>query len=188
MYRIAMALNNVVQYILIPVFTILIVHFLIDIRLDVSLAYFRIVTICVALIIGFRLAWPKNVHLITSLSVGLTVAILADIGMSINVWIARGGGAVLPVSATEWQDVIEFSISIVLGTIAGTLFASVFYRVGSSADLSKLSSNLRKLLFETRDQSGITSRLRFAEKLLKALTAVILAAGALYAGIRGVFR
>jgi hypothetical protein len=177
----------VLRYILISTVFILIVHYLIDIRFDISLGYFRFIAVGIALTVGYKLAWTAQQHFSASILTGLIIASFTAFGMSTSVWIVLGGGDIFPVGATEWQDLIEYLISIISATAAGNMLAGSIFRTFVPTEFH--SAFIEIVKYATTIINGdVTGRLRFIERVLKALTAVLLAIGALYAGLRGLFR
>jgi hypothetical protein len=174
-----------IPYLLLPILLILVAHYLIDIRLDVSLTYFRVLVFLIALGVGFLLCSQAKANIATSLLAAIIVTIVTLLGMTGIVWIARGGGSLAPASSREWQDVIDFSISIISATLAGHVAASFLQSAFPSFEPRDLALKATKSIVQ--DTAAATSRITTTEKLIKALTALILAVAALYAGIRGLF-
>jgi hypothetical protein len=179
------------SYVLLPILLLLVAHYLMDIRFNVHLVYLRLVSIGIGLILGYSILSKRDRHVGWALCVGAFVAIVTVLGMSITVWIVRGGGPVLPASAKEWQDFVEYSISIVLATVTGNVLASF---VGRTLPLSESAGDgfsmiayaiIRKV---GPNLSGdiLVTRLQSIERLLKAGTAIVMAAGTLYTALKGV--
>jgi hypothetical protein len=174
-----------IPYLLLPILLILVAHYVIDIRLDVSLTYFRALVFLIALGVGFLLCSHAKTNIATSLLAAIIITMGALLGMSGIVWLARGGGPLAPASNREWQDVIDFSISVISATLAGHVAASFLQSAFPSFEPRDLALKATKSIVQ--DTAGATNRIKTTEMLIKALTALILAVAALYAGIRGLF-
>jgi hypothetical protein len=173
------------QYLLLPIVLILVAHYVIDIRLDVSLTYFQVLVFFIALAAGFLLSSQAKATIATALVMAVAITLVTLIGMSGIVWLARGGGPLAPTSSREWQDVIDFSINVISATLAGHVAASFVQSTFPSFEPREFLSKATKSL--AQDPEAATSGISTAEKLVKALTALILALVALCAVIRQLF-
>src|SRR5258706_2145026 len=117
-----------IWYFLFPIFLILSAHYFIDIRLDVSLTYFRISVVCIAFGLGYLLRSEAKTNIIWTLFVTIVITLVTLLGMASIVRIARGVGSLMPVSSREWQDVIDYLISFGAATLAGHFAASFIGR------------------------------------------------------------
>ncbi|KJC41014.1 hypothetical protein UP09_20855 [Bradyrhizobium sp. LTSP885] len=172
-------------YLLLPIVLILVAHYVIDIRLDTSLAYFQVIVFCIALAVGFLLSSQAKMAIATSFLIAVVITLATLLGMSGTVWIARGGGPFIPTSSREWQDVIDFSINLISATLAGHVAASFLQSTFPSFEPGDLASRAAKSL--AQNPAAATGRINTTENFIKALTALILAVAALYAGIRQLF-
>lgn len=181
-----------VGYVVLSILVVLVAHFFLDIRFDVHVAYFKVASVFVALALGFQMRAKLGYRIVAALLVGVVVAVLSVTGMSTIVWVVRGYGSILPASAKDWQDVIEYCISFPFGTVVGNILANSYTgSPGTSNGLADLLSRLAKFIAETLGSAPqsdvVTNRVLFIERLLKALTAVVLAGGALFAAIKSIF-
>jgi hypothetical protein len=172
-------------YLLLPIVVILIAHYVIDIRLDVSLTYFRLVVFCIAFAVGFLLCAQARAGLATSLLFAVVITLVTLLGMSGTVWLARGGGPLLPTSSREWQDMMDFAINLIPVVLLGHVLASFLQSTFPSFEPKDLASRATRSVFQ--EPGAATSGINAAEKLIRALTALIIAAAALYAVIMKFF-
>jgi hypothetical protein len=174
-----------IPYLLLPILLILLAHYFIDIRFDVSLTYFRALVFLIAFGVGFLLCSVARTNIAVSLLAAIIITIAALLGMSGIVWIARGAGSLVPASSREWQDVIDFSISVISAALAGHVAANFLQSTFPSFEPRDLAQKATKSIVQ--DPAAATRRIKTTEALIKALSALILAAAGLYAGIRGLF-
>jgi hypothetical protein len=114
-----------IPHALVSIGVLLILDYVWDIRLHASLIYLRLSSLAVAVILGYNMFWKSQRYVFLSITIGAIVAILTVVGMSTEVWLARGGGTIAPENSKEWRDIAEYSASIILATLTGTLIANL---------------------------------------------------------------
>jgi hypothetical protein len=101
------------------VFLILVVaHFLIIIKFDLSLIYLRIVSIAVPLALGFLYRNSLDRWLVWDLVTGIAIAVVSILAMSAVV-AKTDHVPILPQDAQGWREYAEYAVSIGFGFFAG---------------------------------------------------------------------
>jgi len=98
---------------------------------------------------------------------------------------------VMPTSISGWQNTIEYVVGISLATMAGNLLGDVFHQklptaLDSTDRLTVLARSIAWVLGVSRDEESLVGWLQSIEKTLKAMTALVFAVAALYAGLKGI--
>jgi len=180
------------RYVLLPVLLLLLAHYLMNITFNIPLIYLRVVSLAIGFGLGYSMFWRTDDRLGTVLVVGSIVAIVTVMSMSIVVLAIRGGGTIAPANQTEWRDVFEYSIGIVLASVTGNVIANftkkTFPQGADPKDgFAAVAKTIARIIGPTYDSKTAAERLQYIEKALKAGTAAITAAVALYASIKSAF-
>ncbi len=112
--------GELLKYALVPIALLLFAHFLIIIVWDKSTIYLRIVSIVIPMAFGFALIRRERRTITLAIVIGAAVSLLAIFGMSLAVAI-RDQVPILPSNAQEWNEDIQYFISMTLAFIAGGL-------------------------------------------------------------------
>lgn len=105
---------------------LLLAHYLIVMKMDLSTAYLRLASILIPFGFGFLLYWELRYDVITAVFSGLSLALLVVAGMLVTVGLVDST-SVVPSTLFEWQESIEYFATIALGTLAGHLAARISY-------------------------------------------------------------
>lgn len=114
--------NEIISYVLFPIALLLFAHLLIILVWDKPTVYLRIVSIIVPMAFGFLLVRREHRDLPWVTVAGAAVSVLAILGMSFAMSL-REHGPVLPSDAQEWNEDLQYFISIALAFITGGLLA-----------------------------------------------------------------
>jgi hypothetical protein len=105
-----------------------IAHYLIIMKLDLNPIYLRIAAFLFPLPFGFVLLRRFHRGLGCAVVLGLGAGVVAVLGMLIVVGIVDGA-PIIPATALQWQEALEYVGSITLATFAGNLIARAAYMV-----------------------------------------------------------
>ena len=114
--------NEIISYVLFPIAVLLFAHLLIILVWDKPTVYLRIVSIFVPMVFGFLLVRREQRGLAWVTAAGAALSALAILGMSFAVAL-HDHIAVLPSSAQEWNEDLQYFISMTLAFITGGLLA-----------------------------------------------------------------
>lgn len=118
---------ELLRYGIIPILILLFAHFLIIILWDKPTVYLRVVSIFIPMYFGFALVRREQRRLGWACIVGAAVSLLSILGMSVAVAF-HDNQPVLPTDAQEWNEDLQYFISIALAFITGGLLARVTQR------------------------------------------------------------
>jgi TIR domain len=114
--------RRLLPYFVAPTVALLIAHYLIIMKLDISPTYLRVAMLIIPLATGFLLFRNIRHGVGAAALLGLVIALVSITAMlAIVGWV--DGHSVLPAGATEWQETFECFVFITLATAAGNLVA-----------------------------------------------------------------
>ena len=113
-------LNYLAIYVVLPVLLLLLAHYLIVMSFDLKPIILRIVSILIPLPFGFALFWQTRQGFVAPLVVGLIVGVTAVAGM-LTVVGYIDNVSIVPGDRREWQELIEYALSIMLAMVTGYL-------------------------------------------------------------------
>ena len=177
-------------YIVLPIVLLVAAHYLLIVRFDAKLAYLRAASIAVPALFGWLLAARTQLRWFSVLAIGIVLAIAADLGMSTVVYYTDGD-PILPASAADWQDFIEYGTSIALSYLLGSILRRIAHPLGLTGvegrkRTQKVALIVARTLFGGEEGKSLMARIESMEKLMTRAVAASTAAGALYTGFKGV--
>jgi hypothetical protein len=116
--------SRLLPYFLASVVLLLLAHYLIVMKLDTDPVYLRLCAIAIPAVCGFILFHRLRLGVGAAALLGLCVALVAVAGMTTIVGLVDGRW-VLPSGKAEWQEAIEYIVTIALATVAGSLLARI---------------------------------------------------------------
>jgi hypothetical protein len=120
----------VVKYVVAPIVVLSLAHYLILIKFNLDLRYLRLACVVIPMLCGFLLFWLDHRTLGAAALMGTITAVIAVAEMqTVVAMIDRT--TILPSTTLEWQEALEFLVSISLATVAGNMIA----RMAKSAGL-----------------------------------------------------
>jgi hypothetical protein len=177
------------RYVLMPIVLLVIAHYLFTISLDVKEIYMRLIAIVIPLVFGFDLCWRVRLGLRASVAAGIVIAIVAVAAM-LAMTAAKAGTSFLPQDRDAWQATLEYAASIALATVTGNILGGILENSAVDATrarpYSRAAEFIAWMLGARRNDQSFVEYLKTIETTLKAMTAVAAAAGAFYAGIKGI--
>jgi hypothetical protein len=184
-------------YGLVPIALLLVAHFLIILLWDRPTIYLRIVSILLPMPFGYALIWREQRNLTWAIFIGAVVSLLAITGMLLAV-ATHDHVPVLPSNAQEWNEDLQYFMSITLAYITGglltVLLRSTSHLAATSTRSAKLVLALAPLLGRRRNMSKgkrakMIATIERAVGIQRLVTAVVVAAttaGSIYTGVKSV--
>jgi len=179
-------------YVFIPVILLIAVHFLIVVVLDSSPLYLRIASIVIPLPFGFTLLWLSHHGIRWSGFDGILIGLLSVGGMlTIVALIDRV--PILPESARDWRETLEYVASIALANVTGAVIAILARRMlPRTLDAGRSPSPAAMIIAQSVGRHvGDQALRRRAQKIqdnfgtiATAAAALAAGAGSIYTGIR----
>jgi class 3 adenylate cyclase len=109
-------------YAVVPILTLLLVHYLLVMKLDLDTVYMRAFSLVFPVIVGLSLFWQAGRGLGTAVLLGAATGIIAVSGMLAIVGLVDST-PIMPSSQFEWQEAIEYAAGIALAMVAGSALA-----------------------------------------------------------------
>ncbi len=180
-------------YILLPTLLLLAAHYLLFFQFDTSPLYLRILSILIPLPFGLALFTFRRVGFRSAFALGVSTALVSVTGMLAIVGYIDAA-PVLPQSARDWRETMEYALSIALAYGAGDMLGLVLFRllpdkIAAAGQPSGAAFRLARLLGRHVGEDALRRRARRIQELSKAmmpLAGLLVSAGAsLYAGLKG---
>jgi hypothetical protein len=180
-------------YILIPFLMLLAAHFIVTVLLDISAVYLRVVSVLIPIPLGIMLYGVNKIGLRGAVALGIATAFISVTGMLAVVgYIDKV--PILPDTAREWREAIEYALSIVLAYVTGNLLATLILRLlpttmTASGRPSATAVRLARMLGQ-HGPDVMRRRARRIQELMKMIGplagVVATAGGSIYTGLKGV--
>jgi uncharacterized membrane protein len=128
----------VAKYLALPVFLLLLSDYLLLFKLDLDPIALRIASILIAAGLGVALFFQVRQRAVRALLLGAAVGLVSVLGMlAINAALSLRSSftfqAIVPASTREWQEAIEYFVTITAATFAGNVVAVAFHARRSRA-------------------------------------------------------
>jgi hypothetical protein len=186
-------LRNAALYILAPTLLLLTAHAVVTILLDVTPVYLRVASVIIPIPFGMTLYAVNKIGVRGSILVGIATALLGVTGMLTVVgYIDKV--PVLPDTAREWREAIEYALSITLAYVTGSLLAMLILRLlpnamATSGRPSATAVRLARML-GPHGPDVMRRRARRIQELIKTIGPlaglVVTAGGSIYSGLKSV--
>jgi len=126
------------KYVALPVFLLLLSDYLLLFKLDLDPISLRIAALLIAAGLGMALFFQVRQRAVRALLLGAAVGLVSVLGMLvINAALSLRSSftvqAIIPASAREWQEAIEYFVTITATTFAGNVVAAAFHARRSRA-------------------------------------------------------
>jgi hypothetical protein len=180
------------RYILLPTLLLLAAHYLLFFRLDASPLYLRILSVLIPLPFGLALFTFHRIGFRGAFGLGTATALIGVAGMLAIVGYVDET-PVLPQSARDWRETLEYALSIALAYGAGNLLGLVLFRLlptkmAAAGQPSSAAFRIARLLGRHVGEDALRRRARRIQELSKAmapLAGLLISAGAsLYTGLK----
>lgn len=186
-------LRHAALYILIPFLLLLAAHFVVTVLLDISAVYLRVASVLIPIPFGMMLYGVNKIGLRGAVALGIATAFISVTGMLAVVgYIDKV--PILPDTAREWREAIEYALSIVLAYVTGNLLATLILRLlpttmTASGRPSATAVRLARMLGQ-HGPDVMRRRARRIQELMKTIGPlaglVATAGGSIYTGLKGV--
>jgi hypothetical protein len=122
-------------------------------------------------------------------AVGFIIGITAVVGMSVTMHLFYGY-PILPVNPVDWQEDVEYALSMALATVAGFSLASITHYTATSSDTVARDNQLIKWVAVSIAGRGsgkmFTEQIDAIERIIRVLTMIFAAIGSVYIGLRAI--
>lgn len=175
-------------YVIVPVILLIAAHFLIVVVLDISPLYLRLASIAIPLPFGFALLWLSHHGIRWSILDGIFIGLLSVSAMlTIVAFIDRI--PMLPESAREWFETLEYVASIALANVTGAVIAVLAQRMlPRTLDATGAPSPAAMTIARTIGRHiGEQALRRRAQKIQNNFGTIATAAAALAAGAGSIY-
>jgi hypothetical protein len=186
-------LRNAALYILAPLLLLLAAHVIVTILLDLAPVYLRVASVIIPIPFGMTLYAANKIGVRGSIGSGITTALLGVTGMlAIIGYVDKV--PILPDTAREWREAIEYALSIMLAYVTGDLLAMLILRLLPDAMAASGRPNATAVrLARMLGQHGpdvMRRRARRIQELIKTIGPlaglVATAGGSIYTGLKSV--
>lgn len=186
-----------IGYFLVPVLLLLAAHYLMVIRFDVNMIYLRAASILLPLPFGYLLFKRTGNRFPPTIAMGALVGTTAVAGM-LSVVGVTDDVPIVPADARDWQEAVEYSLSIALAFLLGGLIAHSIAlaraKIDDAIDAAVTRSMLGRVAKVFIEKTGLgdpqqtmSERILGLEKLMSSGTATATAAASIYAGFKALF-
>jgi hypothetical protein len=174
------------------VLLLLAAHYIIVVRFDLNPLYLRLVSVLVPLPFGFVLRFFFHNGLRGAAVFGVVTGILAVMGMLTVIGIIDRV-PIIPDTARDWRETVEYMVSIALAGVTGSILALVAQRLlsqtlSASNQPNGMAMTITKVLWPHVGDASIRRRAEKVESIIQTLTAsgaaIGTAAGSVYTGVR----
>jgi hypothetical protein len=186
-------LRNAALYILAPLLLLLAAHVIVTILLDVAPLYLRVASVIIPIPFGMTLYAANKIGVRGSIGLGIATALLGVTGMLAIVGYVDKV-PILPDTAREWREAIEYALSIMLAYVTGDLLAMLILRLlpnamAASGRPSATAVRLARMLGQ-HGPDVMRRRARRIQELIKTIGPlaglVATAGGSIYTGLKSV--
>jgi len=186
---------HTIGYVLVPIILLLTAHILVTIVFDAKPLYLRLASLIIPIPFGLLLYGRQKVGFRGAILVGTLTAVLAVISM-LTVTGFHDNVPIMPGPWIEWREVIEYSASIALAFVTGTLIGFLIFEVlpktmSPAGTPNALAYTIAQLLGQHVGEEQLRRRARIIQDLIGTVGplagVVATAAGSIYAGLKGVF-
>ncbi|WP_291577320.1 hypothetical protein [Bradyrhizobium sp.] len=162
------------------------------IQLDLPTSYLRIISVLVPLPFGVALFAIRRIGFRGAFGVGAATALIAVTGMLAVVGLVDRV-PVLPQSARDWSEAIEYGLSITLSYDAGDMLALVVFRllpsrIATAGQPSGVAIRFAQLLGPHAGDETLRRRARRIQEISKAIVPLIglllTIGGSLFTGLK----
>jgi hypothetical protein len=156
----------------VTVSSVLIVHYIVQIRWDLSAVPTYVICAVAAISCGVGLGSRGTVGLLASIWIGMFVAIASVAAVSAVVALYYHQ-PFFPADARVGQDTIEFAVSIWLGVVGGVRLGTAFHRIDiQQSGWARYSTELIEAIVVNVDEKDKGDRIKALTKLFTAIGTV----------------
>jgi len=184
-----------VVFVLAPIILLVATHIVVTIELNVTPLYLRLASVVIPLPFGFALYARQKIGFGGAFLVGVLTAALAVTCM-LTVTGFNDNVPIMPGPWVEWREVIEYTASIALAYLTGTMLGFLIFEVlpktmAQGGKPSALAYRIAGVLGQHVGEEHLRRRARTIQDLIQTagplVGIVVTAGGSVYAGLKSVF-
>ena len=169
-------------YLIVPIALLIAAHWVLIVRMDVNPIYLRLFSLLVPVPFGYALCTNERQGVWAALVTGFIVGTTAVAGMSAVIGIIDGR-PIIPTDRREWQELIEYSVGIMLALVTGNLLGRIGDKLQQRPAPAGPSGGGGGGPFGG-GEDGLTRMFRW-DMIITALGAVATAGVSIVAGLKG---
>ncbi|SDJ25203.1 MULTISPECIES: hypothetical protein [Bradyrhizobium] len=182
-------------YVLLPSLLLLAAHVLVTVTLNVSPLYLRIASVIIPLPFGMAAFALSKIGYRGAFGLGILTAIVSVTAM-FGVVAYVDGASMVPDSAREWRETVEYGLSIALAFLTGNILAILILvvlpsTIASGGKPNAAAYRIARMLGQHVGQETMRRRARRIQDLIRTMGplagVLVTAAGSVYTGLKGVF-
>jgi hypothetical protein len=182
-------------YVLLPSLLLIAAHILVTVTLNVSPLYLRIASVIIPLPFGMAAFGLSKIGFRGAFGLGILTAVISVTAM-LGVVAYVDGASMVPDSAREWRETIEYGLSIALAFLTGNILANLILfvlpsTIASGGKPNAAAYRIARMLGEHVGRETMRRRARRIQDLIQTVGplagVVVTAAGSIYTGLKGVF-
>lgn len=181
-------------YVAPPTILLLVVHYLVTVQFNVSPLYLRLASFVIPLPFGIAAHIVSKVGARGGFALGAIIGLLSVAGMLTVIGVIDKI-PIIPTSALEWRESIEYALSIALTFLTGAILAMLMLvmlpsTIGTGGKPSAAAFTFARLLGQHVGDEGLRRRARRIQEFMQTLGPLsgVAAAGAgsIYTGLKSV--
>lgn len=186
--------RNAALYVIPVALLLLIAHYLVTVRFDLSPLYLRLASFVIPLPFGMASYALSKFGYRGAFGLGALIAVVSVGGMLTVIGIIDGV-PIIPVTFLEWRESIEYGLSIALAFLTGNILATLVFLVlpstiASGGKPSAGAFRIARMLGQHVGEEGLRRRARRIQDLMQTLGplagVLATAAGSAYTGLKGI--
>jgi hypothetical protein len=181
-------------YVLLPSLLLLAAHFLVTVSFNVSPLYLRIASVIIPMPFGMAAFGLSKIGYRGAFGLGLLTAAISVTGMLAIVSVVDGA-PMIPDSAREWRETLEYGLSIALAFLTGNILLTFLFfflpsTIASSGRPNAVAYRIARMLGQHVGRETMRRRARRIQDLMQTVGPLAgmlaTAAGSVYTGLKGV--
>jgi hypothetical protein len=186
--------TRAVTYIMLPSALLVLAHILVTIVLDIQPLSLRLASVAIPLLFGF-LSFPLSRTRFPEAMALAILAALVSVSSMLTVTGLHDDVPILPQTAVEWREVLEYGASIMLAYISGNLLGTFVFAVfplvlSQRGKPNAIAFRMARWLGGHAGDDQLRRRARVIQDLLRTvgplIGVVVTAIGSLYTGLKGI--
>lgn len=182
-------------YVLLPSLLLIAAHILVTITLNVSPVYLRIASVIIPLPFGMAAFALSKISYRGAAGLGILTAIVSVTAM-LGIVAYVDGAPMVPESAREWRETVEYGLSIALAFLTGNILAILVFvalpsTMASGGRPNAAAYRIARMLGQHVGRETMRRRARRIQDLMQTVGplagVVVTAAGSIYTGLKGMF-
>jgi uncharacterized membrane protein YccF (DUF307 family) len=182
-------------YVLLPSLLLIAAHVLVTVTFNVSPLYLRIASVIIPLPFGMAAFALSKIGYRGAFGLGVLTAIVSVTAM-LGVVAYVDGVPMVPDSAREWRETVEYGLSIALAFLTGNILAILVFvvlpsTIAAGGKPNAAAYRIARMLGQHVGQETMRRRARRIQDLIQTVGplagVVVTAAGSVYTGLKGVF-